>query len=119
MRMIQHMPAPAASGATVAQVTFSEGDGFGAVSAAEQRGLPVFAPRGIAFRPCEGDNLLLIPAGGANVCAGVLSTAEELEAGELKLCSAGGALIHLKRSGDIVLNGVTITRAGEIIPPGE
>lgn len=104
------------TGATVAQVTFSESGGFGAVSATEQRGVPVFAPRGIAYRPCEGDNLLMVAADGADVCAGVLSAADGLECGELRLSSSGGAVIHMRRNGDITLNGVTITREGNIIP---
>lgn len=118
MRMGFQPPATPPGGASVAQVTFSEGDGYGAVAAAEQRGLPVFAPRGVAYRPCQGDSVLLVPAGGANVCAGVLSAAADLAPGELRLSSAGGAVIHLLGSGDIVLNGVMITKAGEIIPPG-
>lgn len=118
MRLITHTAPLTPVGATVAQVTFSEETGYGAVSANEQRGLPVFAPRGMAYRPCEGDNLLLVPAGGANVCAGVLCAAEELEAGEVRLASASGAVIHLRQDGSIVLNGVTITCDGQILPPG-
>lgn len=104
-------------GATVAQVTFSEGGGFGAVSSAERRGIPVFAPRGIAYVPCESDNLLMVEADGADVCAGVLSAADGLGGGELKLSSAGGAYVKLCNNGDIELNGVVITKTGEIRTP--
>lgn len=105
------------SGATVAQVSFSESGGFGAVGESEQRSLTVCAPRGFAYRPCEGDKLLLIPADGAMLCAGVLNSTAGLEGGELRLSSAGGAVIELKNNGDIILNGWTITRAGEMISP--
>ena len=114
MRILQASPARRAA-ATVAQVSFSESGDFGAVSSAEQRGIPVFAPRGILYRPCEGDNLLLLSADGADVCAGVLCQSQGLAAGELKLSSSGGASIWLKNSGDIVLNGVTITKDGRIL----
>jgi len=106
--------------ATVAQVSFSDAAGFGAVGAAEYRGIPVFAPRGIAYRPCEGDNLLILPVDGSDTCVGVLSVNDtNLGGGELRLSSAGGACIHLKNNGDILLNGLTITREGQMIPVSE
>lgn len=116
MRLIHSAPATGnGATATVAQVTFSEGGSFGALGATEQRGIPAFGPRGIAYRPCEGDNLLVLRADGAEVCAGVLHQGEDLPAGELRLASSGGAVIHLKNNGDLVLNGVVITRDGEIL----
>lgn len=106
------------SGASIAQVSFSERGTFGAVSAAEQRGMAVFSPRGIAYSPCEGDNLLLITADGTDVCAGVLNSAQGLMPGELRLASAGGAVIHLKNNGDLLLNGITITKDGRLLEKG-
>lgn len=103
--------------ATVAQVTFSEEGSYGALSTSEHRSVPVFGPRGMAYRPCEGDHLLLVKADGADVCAGVLVTAENLQPGELRLSSSGGASIRLCPSGEIILNGVTITQDGNIILP--
>ena len=102
-------------GPSIAQVTFSESGDFGAARESERRGMPVFSARGIAYRPCEGDNLLLIPVDGADVCAGVLAAAEGLEAGELSLTSSGGARIHLKNNGEVVINGLVITREGRLI----
>lgn len=116
MRLLKNNPTRK-SGATVAQVSFSESGSFGAVSATEQRGIPVFGPRGVAYRPCEGDNLLVLPADGTEVCAGVLCRSEGLAAGELRLSSSGGASIWLKQSGDVVINDVTITKSGQIIAP--
>lgn len=116
MRILQGA-APRRPGATVAQVTYSEGGSYGAVSSAEHRGVPIFAPRGIAYAPCEGDNLLMVDTDGADACVGVLSAAEGLNGGELSLSSAGGASIRLCNNGDIVLNGVTITKSGEIRTP--
>lgn len=104
--------------ATVAQVSYADSGGFGAIGAGEQRGIPVFAPRGIAYRPCEGDNLLLIPADGAMTCAGVLSTGDSLAPGELRLSSSGGASIRLMANGEIDLNGLRITKDGQITQKG-
>jgi hypothetical protein len=100
----------------VAQATFSEREGFGAVGFAERRGVPVFAPRGFAYRPCAGDNLLLLEADGGPVCAGALVSADGLAPGEVRIDSGGGASVYLKENGDIVLNGVVITKQGEILP---
>jgi len=109
--------ARAQAGATVAQVSFSDSGGFGAVGASEYRGIPVFAPRGISYRPCEGDNLLVLPVDGTDTCAGVLSAPVALASGELRLSSSGGAEILLTQSGDVRINGVTITKDGEILSP--
>lgn len=114
MRLIKN-PAKRHTDATVAQVSFSDSGNFGAVGASEVRGVPVFAPRGIAYQPCEGDNLLILPVDGADTCVGVLASAKGLAGGELRLCSAGGAEIVLRNDGEIVLNGVRITRSGEIV----
>lgn len=116
MRILQNYQR-GTNAATVAQVTFSEGGGYGALSASEHRSVPVFGPRGIAYRPCEGDHLLLVKADGADACAGVLVSAEDIQPGELRLASSGGASIRLCADGKIVLNGVTITPEGNIVLP--
>ena len=103
----------------IAQVTFSESAGFGAMGESEKRNIPVFAPRGMSYRPCEGDNLLLLPVEGAYVCLGVLCAEEE--AGEVSIASSGGARIELKNTGEIILNhGVRITKDGHLVEaPGQ
>jgi hypothetical protein len=101
--------------ATVAQVSYSGSEGFGALGEAESRGVPVFAPRGISYRPREGDRLLLLRADGADICVGCLASQDALQAGELMLASSGGARIHLKSNGEISLNGLRISAAGAII----
>jgi hypothetical protein len=102
-----------ASQATVAQASYSGSGGFGALAEAESRGIAVFAPRGISYRPREGDRLLLLRADGTDVCVGCLAT-DMLEPGELALASSGGARIHLKNNGEISLNGLTISATGQI-----
>lgn len=103
--------------ATLAQVSYSGAEEFGATGATEHRGVPLCAPRGIHYRPCEGDTLLLLSAEGATVCAGALAPAQTLEPGELLLLSAGGARIHLKNNGEISLNGLCISPTGILQTP--
>ncbi len=118
MRIITNTNRRERSQATVAQVSYSGSLGFGALAAAEDRGVPVFAPRGISYRPREGDRLLLVRADGADVCAGCLSAQDAVAEGELALYSAGGARIHLKSDGNVTINGLTITKEGRILSPG-
>ncbi|MFV0402140.1 MAG: hypothetical protein ACK5LX_16170 [Oscillospiraceae bacterium] len=105
------------AGACVAQVSFSEGEAFGAAWDRERRGIPMFSPRGISYRPCEGDSLLLQQVEGSDVCLGVLTRSEGMEPGELLLYSSGGAAVALRNDGSVRINGLTITREGQIIPP--
>lgn len=116
MRIIKDIPRQEAP-ACIAQVSYSDSGGFGAVGESEISGTLVFAPRGIAYKPCVGDSVLLLPVQGADACAGALTSSAGLSPGELRLSSSGGAQILLKQNGDIVLNGVTITSGGEIITP--
>lgn len=117
LRILNNIPA-SKSLATVAQVSFSGGSGFGAVTSAEARGIPVFSPRGVKYRPCEGDRLLIMLVDGVETCVGCLSTGDAVESGELELASSGGAVIKLKNNGEISLNGAVITKDGKIIPKG-
>jgi hypothetical protein len=118
MRLIKNAPKEQ-QGATVAQVTFSEAGNFGVVGASEYRGIPVFAPKGIAYRPCEGDNLLILPVDGTDVCIGALAYTDGLAAGELRLSGPSGASLWLKNNGDVVINGLIITKTGQIITQGQ
>lgn len=115
MRIVRDLPQLGES-AAIAQVSYSNATGFGVVGDSEITGALVFAPRGIAYRPCVGDHLLLMPVAGADTCLGALTSTIGLAPGELRLSSSGGASIQLCQNGDILLNGVTITKAGKIIP---
>ena len=117
MRLIKDSH-PARGGAAIAQVSFSEHTGFGAVTQSESRGTPIFAPRGIMYRPCEGDRLLMLQADGAETCVGCLSMPDGIESGEIKITSSGGAAAIFKNNGEIHLNGLIITKNGKIIESG-
>lgn len=104
---------------TAAYVTRSGGGCLSATGGAEFHDVPLFAPYGICGIPPEGACALVVPQDGAYACAGVLCTPPaSLQAGELRLCSAGGAYIVLKNSGDVVINGLTITSTGKIVGSG-
>ena len=66
--------------------------------------------------PAVGDAVLVLPANGGYFCIGT-QREEALPEGELRLTSAGGAELLLKADGSIRLNGLTITKEGELIPP--
>lgn len=81
------------------------------VSAArDYQAVPLIAPSGIAYVPAVGSQTVVLPAAGGTVCLGVISPpAENLEAGELMLYSAGGAKIVLKNDGRVLINGRAVT----------
>ena len=102
-------------GAVIAQVSYADASGFGVVGASRISGAFTFAPRGIAYMPSVGDNLLLLPAQGRDTCIGALTSTAGLRPGELRLFSSGGASILLAANGEIHLNGALITRDGRVI----
>ena len=106
-----NLPRP---GAYIAQVSYSESSGFGALRASEQRDIPIFAPRGIRYHPAEGDNMLMITGEGRDVCAGVLSKSTGLLPGEMEICGPGGSYLKFRKNGEVVINGLTITKSGEM-----
>jgi len=110
---------PGRPGAYIAQVSYSGSGGFGAMWDSERRDIPLFAPRGMRYRPADGDNLLMISGEGRDVCAGVLSGTAGLLPGEMEICGPNGSHIKLAQNGDIIINGLTITIKGEMIREGD
>ena len=85
-----------------------------AIASNEIRNAPLYAPYGISYIPKRGEQALLIPFEDGYICVGTLCEAKDIKEGELCLYSAGGAKIHLKANGDIILNGVRIDKYGNI-----
>lgn len=81
--------------------------------AGEYRDVPVLAPGGIAWVPRNGAQGVLLPLFNGAVCAGVPVEDKGLEPGELMLFSAGGASIVLKNSGEVLVNGCSVTGVKE------
>lgn len=60
------------------------------------------APYGLSSRAASGREAVML----GSYCAGVVANTDSgLEAGEVRLYSAGGAEIWLKNNGDVVING--------------
>lgn len=58
-------------------------------------------PYGYTAKLPEGEQAAMI----GEYCVGVRSIAEELETGEILICSQAGGKIHFLSNGDIVING--------------
>lgn len=90
------------------------GGGVSVSGSAEWRKIQLFAPYGFSYIPPGGGRALLLPCGGTTVCVGTAMENADLEAGECRLYSLGGAEIVLKNNGDAVINGVVIQPDGKI-----
>lgn len=77
----------------------------------ERRAPVVSVPYGMAVCVPQGEQVVLLPESG--VCLGVINTAGGLLPGEVRLFSAGGAEILLKRDGTVVINGQAFPKAEE------
>ncbi|MCI9575500.1 MAG: hypothetical protein HFJ84_02255 [Clostridiales bacterium] len=76
--------------------------------------LPLAAPWGMACVPPEGSQAMLIPGGPeGGVCFGTVMQADGLNAGEIRLRSAGGAEVLLRNNGDVVVNGQVFAKPRE------
>lgn len=63
-------------------------------------------PYGIMYSAPIGSKSVVVPVGKSQVCAGIICNRnDELEPGELLLFSSGGAKIHLKNDGTVIING--------------
>lgn len=116
MRLIKNPPREPDRN-VIAQVSYSDHSGFGVVGASEIENALIFSPRGFAYRPCAGDQLLLLPVDGVDACVGALSSLAGLAPGELRLSVPSGGYFKLCQNGDAVINGVIITPGGRIIAP--
>ncbi len=65
------------------------------------------APYGLISRADSGKEAVML----GSYCAGVVTdTDSTLDAGEVRLYSAGGAEIRLKNNGDVVINGQVFSK---------
>lgn len=101
-----------------ATVTQAAGGTINTISHIQTLNTPVVSPAGITSMPQAGQEVFVVPTiSGDYVCLGITAADSTILEGELKLFSTGGAIIHLKSNGDIVLNGLIITKDGVIISP--
>lgn len=104
--------------ATTAQVTLAKPESVCTTGSSAQSVATVYVPFGIESLPPVGAQVLLIESEDGTACIGTACDTRRIEQGELRLFSKGGASIVLKNNGDIKLNGVTITKQGQIIETG-
>lgn len=75
-------------------------------SSRRYREVPVAAPYGVYCVPPSGERAVMVHTPSGGVCMGVISPLPaSLEAGEIMLCSQGGASIVLKNDGSVLING--------------
>ncbi|MGN0551082.1 MAG: hypothetical protein ACI4I4_04475 [Acutalibacteraceae bacterium] len=94
-------------------VASSQGSRVDVKTSQEHIGIPIAAPYGIAYIPPGGEDTVVMPINGGAVCVGTVMKSSNLEPGEIKLFSKGGAELVLKNDGTILANGVDITKGGE------
>ena len=74
----------------------------------EERGLPVYAPGGLVWRPKAGDKVLVLKGGTGGeeryVVAAAPGEQEELEPGEMAL-TLGDGIIRLRQDGVVEMRG--------------
>lgn len=78
----------------------------------EYRSLPFAGPWGIAYRPPNAAQAVVVSTSAGDTCIGAIAQDKGLQPGELMLFSSGGAEIYLKNSGEIVINGQTFAAKG-------
>ena len=92
--------------ATSGSVMNSDFSGVEVSASRRYREVPVSAPYGVVSIPPVGEEAIIVHTPSAEVCMGVITTpSDALEAGELMLCSKGGASIILKNDGSVFING--------------
>ena len=101
--------------ATSAKVTMSDKNVVCTTGSEEHRSLSSYAPYGVCSVPPTGTQVLILDSEIGSVCTGTLCDNRQVQSGELRLFSQGGAYILLKNDGDILLNGLRITKDGKII----
>ena len=77
-----------------------------------RRNIDSYAPYGYKSVPPVDEDVIMLESNDGAVVLGALSKDENIESGEVKISSLGGAYIILKNNGDIVLNGLVIDSRG-------
>lgn len=113
MWLAKKLAAPAAEpvAAEFGSVTI-EGDQTAVVTEGERRDISAVFPGGYFYRVQTGEMVAVLRCGGTELIQGVVANAvpEDLEPGEVKISSAGGASLLLKNDGSILLQGnVTVS----------
>lgn len=79
-----------------------------------RRNIDSYAPYGYKSVPPVDEDVIMLESNDGAVVLGALSKDKDIESGEVKISSLGGAYIILKNNGDIALNGLVIDSRGVI-----
>ena len=79
-----------------------------------RRNIDSYAPYGYKSVPPVDEDVIMLESNDGAVVLGALSKNEDIESGEVKISSFGGAYIILKNNGDSVLTGLVIDSRGVI-----
>lgn len=96
-------------------VTIGGSSSLEAASTVHAREICHYAPYGYSAAVPKGEEILLINCSAGMASAGIRMKDDNLEPGEISICSAGGAGIVLKKDGSVHINGVTFTKEGAVI----
>lgn len=96
------------------RVTLNDKGELEAVSTGLERKVKVYAPYGYSFSLPAGSELLLTRSGGEQVSFGTEMKSNSVKEGEIKIVSASGGYIYLKKDGSVVINGLKINKKGVI-----
>lgn len=78
----------------------------------DYRELLFAGPWGIAYRPLNAAQAVIVSTSAGDTCVGTLAEQKDIRQGELLLYSAGGAEIYLKNNGEIEINGQVFKAKG-------
>lgn len=87
---------------------------FEAGSTVTRRNIESYSPYGYSAIPPINEEVMMLPSNEGVVCLGTLMKTKNLDSGEVKISSLGGATIILKNDGTISLNGLIISKRGVI-----
>lgn len=96
-------------------VTMSVSDKVETASSVNIRETSTYSPYGYSAKLPVGERVMLVPSADGQAIVGTRNKEAKLEAGEIEICSKGGAKIVLKNDGSVVINSLTISKEGEII----
>lgn len=94
-------------------VTLSSNE-FEAGSTCTQRSIDTFAPYGYQSKAPVGQQVMILPSSDGQAVIGSLCSYKDLDSGEIRIISKGGATILLKNDGTIQLNSLTISKEGVV-----
>lgn len=97
------------------RVTLNSSGKLEAISNGVDRNIDSFLPYGYSSAVPQGEEVLLTKSDGEQVALGVRCDSNRLQSGEIKITALSGAYIHFKANGSVIINGLEITKDGDIV----